>query len=506
MALYIDLETGEPVPQMMDKLQALGNSPMVNARIRKEEDFQFYQKINGRLVLVSVAQIRKSDRSGTPPGYLLFAKEVKAANLSALLQLPAKIDFRSLIDRQQVIARSNSIDVGLPATGVDGKAAAIIRFTMRRDVLAEGRSFVRTASIGVVAMLLLLLGALNLTLRRAVVLPLARITQHFSGIATSGKLEMLDQSTRHDEIGAVENGLNVMVEQLVALRAQHEMQSYELGKTQSAIGVMHNVGNGLSPLRVLLSRLNEELSPPVQTEITRALAELAADNILPERRQRLVAFVQAVVQQHNEQLGMGRDKVREAGRSLSHVLETIEHAKGNRSVKAEVEECDMNQLLETNIAVARAAVNCSFNCEAVPFAHSHVLANRILLSQVIANLLINAAEAIDATGRHDGQIDVRQALVETEQGTMHQLTITDNGDGFGEEVKARLFTRGFSSRTEKSGGNGLHWCHNTVNAMSGTLTLTSDGDKTGACAILRLPAFNTAHNEGPTSSRSLQTA
>lgn len=505
-ARYIDMETGEPVPLMLDQLQSFGNSPDIIARIREAEDLQFYVKISGRLLLVSIAQVKLSDRSGTSPGYLIFAKEMEAASLSALLQLPVEIDLRGPIDRFEVITRDNRVDVGLPAPGVDGKGAAIIRFTMPRDVLAEGRSFALSVSFGIAALLLLLLVALNFALRRSVVQPLARITKHFSGIATTGQLEMLDRSKRRDEIGAVESGLNEMVEQLIALNVQHEMQSYELGKTQSAIGVMHNVGNGLSPLRVLLSRLNEELSPPVQTEMTRALAELAADEILPERRKRLVAFVQAVVQQHNEQLGMGRDKVREAGRNLSQVLETIEQAKGDSSGKAAVEECDINLLLQTNIPLARDAVNCSFNCEAVPFAHSHVLANRILLSQVIANLLINAAEAIGATGRGDGQIDITQALVETEQGTMHQLTIADNGDGFGEEVKAKLFTRGYSSRMAKSGGHGLHWCHNTVNAMSGTLTVTSEGYGKGACAELRLPVFNMAQNGDSTSIQPLKAA
>jgi signal transduction histidine kinase len=315
---------------------------------------------------------------------------------------------------------------------------------------------------------------------------------------------MLNQSTRRDEIGDLESGLNEMIEQLAALRVRHEMQSYELGKTQSAIGVVHNVGNGLSPLRVLLSRLNEELNPAVQTEMTRALAELAADDIPPERRKRMVAFVQAVVQQHNEQLGMGRDKVSEAGRSLSHVLDIIDLEKRNSSGKAEFEKCDINLLLQTNISLARSAVNFSLNYEFIPFAHPHVLANRILLSQVIANLLINAAESICSTGRGDGQINIRQALVETEQGTMHQLTIADNGDGFGEEVKAKLFTRGFSTRMEKSGGNGLHWCHNTVNAMHGTLTVISEGYGKGAYSVLKTPVFNMTQNEDSIYLRSLK--
>ncbi|MEI6399484.1 MAG: ATP-binding protein, partial [Pseudomonadota bacterium] len=155
----------------------------------------------------------------------------------------------------------------------------------------------------------------------------------------------------------------------------------------------------------------------------------------------------------------------------------------------------------TNISLAQSVVNFSLNFEFVPFVHSYVWASRILLSQVIANLLINAAESIGATGRDDGQIQIQQALIETEEGAVHQLTIADNGDGFGEEVKSKLFTRGFSTRTAKSGGNGLHWCHNTVNMMRGTLTLISEGKGKGARAVLIMPIYNISKNENATSSR-----
>lgn len=487
-ALYVDLKTGEPVPQMEESLVALGRSPEIIGRIKNQDDFQFYIKTHGRLLLVSVAQIKRSDRSGNPPGYLIFAKVLQEAELTASLQLPAKIDFRNQSERAEVIVSADRVDVGLVAPGIDGRAAGVIRFAMPRDVMAEGWSFALTGSLGIAGLLVLLLVTLNFALRRSVVLPLARIRNHFTEIGGSGKLEAMGHSKRRDEIGSVESGLNEMIGQLVTLRMKEEMQSYELGRTQSAIGVMHNVGNGLSPLRVILSRLNEELHPAAQEEVARALTELAGEDAEPVRRQKLAAFVRSVVQQHREQLGLGRDKVREAGRHLSQVLETIEQAKGDDASKAEIEPCDINFLLQMSIPVARAAVDKSFICEMIPFAQPLVLANRILLSQVITNLLVNAAEAVAAGEQDNGHITISQALIETEQGLMHQLTIADNGDGFSEEVASKLFRRGFSTRAAKIGGTGLHWCYNTINAMSGRLSVTSGGPGTGACATLTLAA------------------
>lgn len=494
-ARYVDLETGEPVPQMEESLVALGRSPEVLRRIKSQDDFQFYIKTHGRLLLVSVAQIKRSDRSGKPPGYLIFAKVLQEAELTASLQLPAKIDFRNQSERAEVIVSADRVDVGLVAPGIDGKAAGVIRFAMPRDVMAEGWSFALTGSIGIAGMLVLLLVTLNFALRRSVVFPLARMKNHFTQIGGSGKLEMIGHSNRRDEIGSVETGLNEMIGQLVTLRMKDEMQSYELGKTQSAIGVMHNVGNGLSPLRVVLSRLNEELHPAAQEVVARALTELAGEDVEPVRRQKLVAFVVSAVQQQREQLGLGRDKVREAGRHLSQVLETIEQAKGGDAGKAEIEPCDINFLLQMNIPVARAAVDTSFVCDMIPFAHPFVLANRILLSQVITNLLVNAAEAVAASGRDDGQISISQVLIETEQGPMHRLTIDDNGDGFAEEAASKLFRHGFSTRADKNGGTGLHWCYNTINAMSGTLSVTSGGPGKGACATLTLAAYSSELRE-----------
>ena len=63
-----------------------------------------------------------------------------------------------------------------------------------------------------------------------------------------------------------------------------------------------------------------------------------------------------------------------------------------------------------------------------------------------------------------------------------------NVGGIAPEAMASLFQRGFSTKQEKKGGIGLHWCANSVIAMNGKIHATSDGAGQGATFHLLLPA------------------
>jgi signal transduction histidine kinase len=117
-----------------------------------------------------------------------------------------------------------------------------------------------------------------------------------------------------------------------------------------------------------------------------------------------------------------------------------------------------------------------------------VLANRLLLSQVVGNLFSNAAEAIAAAG---GSGNISVTIDDTADGHV-EIAIRDTGEGFDRSQAPNLFQRGFSTREHKSGGFGLHWCANSMTAMDASLRLESDGAGLGAVArlVLRAP---TAH-------------
>ena len=121
-----------------------------------------------------------------------------------------------------------------------------------------------------------------------------------------------------------------------------------------------------------------------------------------------------------------------------------------------------------------------------------VMANRVILSQVVGNLFANAAEAIAATGRGSGSISVTIR----DKGDSTEIHIRDDGEGFDPATAPTLFQRGYSTRAHKSGGLGLHWCANSMLTMEGRLDLVSDGKGTGAKAILTLGTARLAQPSG----------
>jgi signal transduction histidine kinase len=72
---------------------------------------------------------------------------------------------------------------------------------------------------------------------------------------------------------------------------------------------------------------------------------------------------------------------------------------------------------------------------------------------------------------------------------MVRLTVADNGTGFGQELKNRVFQRGFTSKGQgDTTGLGLHWCANAVAGMGGRISADSSGAGKGAEFHVLLPA------------------
>jgi C4-dicarboxylate-specific signal transduction histidine kinase len=216
------------------------------------------------------------------------------------------------------------------------------------------------------------------------------------------------------------------------------------------------------------------------------LTELVAAETAPERRAKLASFITAAFDAEDKQredragqLQVGRDAMRP-------VLEIIGAQQQLAHERPPLEECDATQIIAQNATIARhsgGGASIAFN---FPARKYWVMANRVLLSQVVGNLFSNAAESISAAG---GSGSINVAITETNDGQV-AIAIHDTGEGFNPSGTPQLFQRGFSTREHKSGGFGLHWCANSAAAMEGSLSLESDGVGRGATArlVLRAPA------------------
>jgi C4-dicarboxylate-specific signal transduction histidine kinase len=118
-----------------------------------------------------------------------------------------------------------------------------------------------------------------------------------------------------------------------------------------------------------------------------------------------------------------------------------------------------------------------------------VRAHRVGLAQVLGNLILNAYEAIRRTGTASGNIEVSADLEQQHERPMVRVTVRDSGCGFTDDIRQRIFQRGFTSKKPSEfAGLGLHWCANALASMGGRIRAESTGPGHGAAFHILLPA------------------
>jgi signal transduction histidine kinase len=113
---------------------------------------------------------------------------------------------------------------------------------------------------------------------------------------------------------------------------------------------------------------------------------------------------------------------------------------------------------------------------------------RTVLRLVLQNLIINAADAVQAAGRDKGLLRVTAEIVGAAEHRELLLHCRDDGVGIPADNLRRVFEKGFSTKSrETNQGIGLHWCANALNALGGRIWAESDGPGRGACLHLMVP-------------------
>lgn len=488
IARWIDPKTRFENNALRDAMvAAMGRTPL-DVVIRASPSHSaghFYVRLGDVIAAVGVAQVRKSDGSGVPRGYVLMVRRLTSDQLRGLLRVDAHLDLAG--NGALVTGDAQTMRIAVPVAGADGRPVAAASFTVPRDVSLLGRHMLWLAVLGSTILLAIVLAVLSRMIGLLVLKPLGRVEGHMQRVRETGSLSVLaDDGARRDEIASLGRSFNAMLMQLKDLREQVEAQSFALGRSESAVAVMHNVRNALNPVSTILSAGIGQKPPVDRALLDRALTELGGD-AAPERRAKLTSFITAAFDAEDKQRADRRDQLEIGRDAMRQVLEIIGAQQALAHERPPLEECDATQIIAQNATIARHSGDGSsimFNFPAKPHG---VMANRVLLSQVIGNLFSNAADAIAAAG---GSGSISVAICDTANGTV-EIAIRDSGDGFDPANTPQLFQRGYSTRAHKSGGLGLHWCANSMTAMEGSLRLESDGVGLGAVARLVLKAPTT---------------
>jgi two-component system, LuxR family, sensor kinase FixL len=267
--------------------------------------------------------------------------------------------------------------------------------------------------------------------------------------------------------------------------------SRQAGMAEVVTGLLHNVGNTLNSINVSVHLVTERIRTSRVGGMVRA-AELlnahreAIGKFLEQdpRGQQLPSYMLALSRQLVEEQQVLLAEQRTLTDALDHVKSIIGMQQEHARVSAPVELVKVGQLIDDAlrlhaVSFQRAGIEIHREYDQLP----PILLDRHKLLQILLNLLSNARHALLDSERHDKLITIRLAALPDDR---LRIQVADNGQGITPEHLTRMFTQGFTTKTDGH-GFGLHISALAAIEMAGTLSCESEGAGRGATFTIDLP-------------------
>lgn len=377
-----------------------------------------------------------------------------------------------------------------------GQPALLLRVDVPRTISDQGQQATQYALLSLAGAGLVVLIVLVAGLRHMVLTPTRRLTEHAVTVGQRGDLSARLNLNRRDELGVLAQEFDQMVERLAIARKALIDQSYQSGIAEMASGVLHNIGNAITPLKVRVANLESAIREAPSAELPMALTEWADLETPPDRRSDLEQFIHLAGREMATMLETTAEQLAGIARQIEHVQNILSDQERFSRAARVLEPMPVAELVQESIKLLGDDWRHEFQIEldASLTTVGAMWGSRVAVQQILINLLKNAAEAIreSSSPPGTGRITVDAGVEFSAGRPMVHLRIADNGVGIAPEHTLRLFERGFSTKSRSSSGLGLHWCAVTAAAMSGQLHAESAGVGQGACLHLLLP-----HAESP---------
>jgi PAS domain S-box-containing protein len=158
-----------------------------------------------------------------------------------------------------------------------------------------------------------------------------------------------------------------------------------------------------------------------------------------------------------------------------------------KKTEIEVVPLDINQVVREAVALVRRELATHRVSVRMELASNlpKICGDRIQLQQVLINLVMNGIEAMQANVDRPREMAIRSSRTDDDDGDRLLLTVTDRGVGLGKDVKERIFTPFFTTKSDGL-GMGLSICRSIIEAHAGRLSAFQN-EGSGATFQIALP-------------------
>lgn len=313
-------------------------------------------------------------------------------------------------------------------------------------------------------------------------------TEYQSRLEAENELSQLNQSLE-EKIARRTQALsekNELLEQSNKELKETQQQLFQAEKMASvgqlAAGVAHEINNPVGFVSSNLNTLTDYLS---MFQILMTLVKKLQPDADIEAQKALITEIHQFYAQHDFDF-ISEDVtplIEESVEGLARVSEIVKGLKVFSRIDSDEKQWfDLNHCLNTTLTMVNNKLKYICKVEKQFADLPRVYFNVGKLTQVFTNLLINAGQAIEATGKQ-GVITVHTYL----QGKQVIVDITDTGCGISEENLEKLFNPFFTTKPEGQGtGLGLSITYGIIQEHGGSIEVTSKEGE-GSRFIITLP-------------------
>lgn len=271
-------------------------------------------------------------------------------------------------------------------------------------------------------------------------------------------------------------------------------QAHEAGMAEMAVGILHNIGNAITPAKVGLYRLfNRTDKKPLLINLPAALDEIGEmiptlPSLTRRQKSRLHSLIKLVPAAIAEEYALYAAELEQIRQKCSHIEGIISLQMRYARLFDDLESVDVPQVVEDALTLLdddlkKRSIRIVKEFDRVP----PVRMEKTKLIQIIVNLIKNGYEAMDPVADRERVIvlTIRRDIGPPDNLV---LAVKDNGIGFSPEEKQKLFKFGYSTKSRGT-GFGLHSCANYLIARNGSISAHSAGQDKGAEFVVRLAVY-----------------
>jgi len=489
-----DLPSGQPLRLDFLQNKVLATSFPWRANLLTGRAAQGLLKTNAGIMMLAGAPVLDGNSGGPPRGMVMMGRLLSPAQISSL-GAQAQTRLSMLLQpapsgREQLIEAGAVTQVYRTFDDLYGKPIMTLRVDVPREITMRGHTAVRYASAYLAGAAVIALFLLLLALNRIVLAPLARITRHAVAIGDEEDFSSRLDFRSQDEMGVLAREFDRMVRRLGETRRQLVDQSFQAGFAELAKGVLHNLGNAMTPVGVRVARLRDRLREAPADDVRQAIRELAGSEVSPERRADLEEFVRLACKELAIAIKTAQEDVEVMSRQTSIVQGVLSEQMRSARNEHVIESVRLPELVAQSLEIVPDACRQRLVVKADDSLKKlgPIRVARTVLRLVLQNFIINAADAVREAGKDKGVLQVAAEIVHEDDREQLHLHCRDNGVGIAADNLDRVFEKGFSTKSKETNhGIGLHWCANAIAALGGRIWAASEGLGRGTSMHLLIP-------------------